>query len=629
LCGIAGIFGRPGRQVCSDDLKRMTDALAHRGPDAEGLWCSPEGDCGLGHRRLSIIDLSEKANQPMADSAHVLHVVFNGEIYNHAELRAELERDFPFQTDHSDTETILYAYRKWGMRFLERASGMFAIALYDAGKRKLYLIRDRFGKKPLYYTTWKDCLYFSSEIGAFLDLPGFPRQPNAKAVYDYLTFLAVRPPETFFEGINKVKASHYVEAAWDNDQLRIAEHAYWDIADYLNTVKHVSYGDAAEMTDHLLRRSVRYRNVSDVPVAVSLSGGLDSSLNLALSFTGGAEVHAINISYDHGLQSLDESPYAERLARERGVDFISCRIGNREFMSSLSELAVRLRDVPVVWPDMVLMHIISRKLHQSAIKVVLVGEGGDELGAYPDYFQLLRMYRRFNALKLLLRPSLLHLASCGRRMKRRLDYIYDGRLISRRHIHAFSEMEKSRFWRGPRVRNSYEEMADIMDEVLVDGEEGFIRKVLNLEYKLRLPEVLLPRIDYATMVNSVEARAPLLDHDLVSQSMMIPFPLRNCTGPKALMREVAGRYLPQYILNRPKSGFGVEFSTLLTHEFNDWFHEEIIAAKPAPIEQYVDRSYLVRMYRHNLRKKGDVGYAMWVLFALNRWLGNNFHGGIR
>jgi asparagine synthase (glutamine-hydrolysing) len=623
VCGVAGIFGGPHQTIDVDHLKRMTNALSHRGPDAEGLWHSPQDNCGLGHRRLSIIDLSEKANQPMTDSQQVIHVTFNGEIYNHAELRTELEKEFQFQTDHSDTETIIYAYKRWGMRFLDFTGGMFAIALYDARTQRLHLIRDRFGKKPLYYTIWKDCLYFSSEIGAFLALPGFPRHANATAIYDYLTFLAARPPETFFEDVHKVQASHYVEVSRDAGRIELVERPYWDIAPYLNTVKHVSYGDAVAMTDQLILKSVQYRNVSDVPIAVSLSGGIDSSLNLVHSFAAGAQVYAINISYKDALSSLDESPYAERLAKDRGVDFIPCRISHQEFMRSLSELTRKLRDTPVVWPDMVLMYIISRKLHESGIKVVLVGEGGDELGAYPIYFQQLRAHRRLRSLRWMLRPSVIRLAFHSDRMRRRLQYLYRGELMSRRHIPAFPEAQKQRFWRGPPVRSSYEEMAKIMGEVLVEGQEGFIRKVLNLEYKLRLPEVLLPRIDYSTMINSVEARAPLLDHDLVSQSMMLPFSTRNHNGPKALIRDVASRYLPDYIVNRPKSGFGTEFSTFLTQEFNDWFRAEIVQAK-APIKEYVDGGFLAQTLEDNVRQTRDVAQTMWVLYALNRWLAGNF-----
>lgn len=342
MCGIAGIFGNGLGQADVDALDRMTDDISHRGPDAEGVYHDSAKVCFLGHRRLSIIDLSDTANQPMADSEGEVIIVFNGEIYNHLDLRKELEQEFVFQTHHSDTETIIYAYKKWGMNFLDRVNGMFAIAIYDRRLRKLYLIRDRFGKKPLYYMLWKGRIFFASEARSFFGLSDFLRQPNPQAIYDYLTLLTTRPSETFFKNVFKVKASHYVEITSFREKPKTQTVKYWDISESLNVIEHVEYNEAILLTEKLLKSSVYLRNISDVPVAISLSGGIDSSLNLLLSRQVNHNLHAINISYTDTTSDLDESRPAQELATNNEVHFTGITINQNEYIDNSEEFSNQL-----------------------------------------------------------------------------------------------------------------------------------------------------------------------------------------------------------------------------------------------------------------------------------------------
>ncbi len=621
MCGIAGIFGRDLETEEFSYLPLMLSQLAHRGPDAEGMVRARDGICFLGHRRLSIVDLTPEANQPMTDMSGEIIVSFNGEIYNHMMLRKELEKEFHFRTDHSDTETIVYAYRKWGVDFLNMVNGMFAVGIYDQRERRLILARDRFGEKPLYYTICKDRLYFSSEIGAFLSIKDFRKELNVGAVYDYLTFLSTYPPDTFYKNVFKVKSGHFLDVRMDGDIIEYTEKKYWDIADSLNTIQDQSYSEAMLETGRLLMESVKMRNMSDVPLAIALSGGIDSSLNLIFSKGENPDLHAINVSYDEALQDDDESGTARRLSLENGIDFMGLRLDKTGFMQGLSELTSLVTDIPIVWPDMVLMYLISKELRKFGIKVVLVGEGGDELGAYPLYYFYLQRFKKLRHMRPIFR-AMSHYSLPTPFLRKVNDLYYETDFVSYRHIHAFREHEKKDFWVGPAMPSSYRTFKVISDQISVKGEEGFVRKILNLEYKLRLPELLLPRIDYSTMACGIEARAPYLDHRLVEYSMTLPFALRNMHGPKSLIKDVAGRSLPGYVRARKKSGFGIEFRSFLGNEFTSWFRHGVLD-QPAPVKDFIDGKYLKMLANKNLAESNE-GYRLWVVYALNQWLTNNW-----
>src|SRR5579863_3834893 len=300
MCGIAGVFTFPSGtfQVDKPYLDRMIKTIAHRGPDGAGTWVSADRHVGLGHRRLSIIDLASAASQPMCNETGTIWVVFNGEIYNHAEIRRELEQlgGHSWKTDHSDTEVILHAFEQWGIDSIHRFRGMFAIALWDAREQELWLIRDRIGIKPLYYSIHHERITFASEIKALLQDPEQERQLNEEAFYHYLSFMTIPAPQTLFAGIRKLQPGTWLRIREGGD---ISEHRYWDIWDHTQPLTGLSEDEIAERLLEELRVSVRLRKVSDVPVGVFLSGGIDSSTNTAL-FTEGEDqpVKTFAIGYD-------------------------------------------------------------------------------------------------------------------------------------------------------------------------------------------------------------------------------------------------------------------------------------------------------------------------------------------
>ncbi|MGZ9136891.1 MAG: asparagine synthase (glutamine-hydrolyzing), partial [Candidatus Deferrimicrobiaceae bacterium] len=317
MCGIAGalVFTNGSFPITESYITKMRDTMAHRGPDGFGTWVAADGRVGLGHRRLSIIDLSDAAAQPMSNEDDTLWISFNGEIYNHAEIRNELERvgGHRWKTDHSDTEVILHAFEQWGIDCLEKFRGMYAIGLWDGRKRELWLIRDRLGIKPLYYCIHHGRITFASEIKALLQDPDQKRAVNEEAFYHYLSFLTTPAPQTLFDGIRKLSCATWLRVKEDG---RIQEHRYWDVWDHTIPLAGLPEEEIARNLLAELRTAVKLRKVSDVPVGVFLSGGIDSSTNAALFSEGeGRPVRTFTIGYAGEYESYkNEIHYARRMA---------------------------------------------------------------------------------------------------------------------------------------------------------------------------------------------------------------------------------------------------------------------------------------------------------------------------
>ncbi|MDO9487715.1 MAG: asparagine synthase (glutamine-hydrolyzing), partial [Sphingomonadaceae bacterium] len=377
MCGIVGIFSFSGRPVEPARIVAMADRVAHRGPDGSGVWISDDARVGFGHRRLSIIDLSANAAQPMANHDGSIQLVFNGEIFNHAEIRRELEATgrYQWRTDHSDTEVVIHAYEQWGLDCLDRFRGDFAIALWDGRERRLWLARDRVGVKPLYYTAIPGGIAFASEIKALLAIPEVPRRVNEQAVYDYLSFLTPPPPATMFEGIYKMPAATWMLV---DDSGNRREHRYWDPFDGVTPLVGVSDKEIAERVLDELRRSIRYRKESDVPVGVFLSGGIDSSANAALFAEDGGPVQTFSIGYDASYPSyVDELPFAEETAARVGAKHHVRRLRSRD-VTDLVEKMVYHQDEPIGDVVCVPLYYVSKLARDAGVIVCQVGEGADE-----------------------------------------------------------------------------------------------------------------------------------------------------------------------------------------------------------------------------------------------------------
>jgi asparagine synthase (glutamine-hydrolysing) len=589
MCGIAGSFSfaAGARPVDPGVLARMRDEMSHRGPDGADSWISPDGRIGLAHRRLAIIDLSAAADQPMQNEDGSIRVVFNGEIYNHAEVRAELERrgGHAWRTDHSDTEVILHAYEEWGIEALHRFRGMFAIALWDGREQALWLVRDRIGVKPLYYSVLNGRLNFASEIKALLRDPEQPRQMDPESLFHYLSFLTTPAPRTLFAGIRKLSPGTWLRFGSDGS---VREQRYWDAWDAVKPRTAASDDElAAEVLDEL-RTAVRLRKVSDVPVGVFLSGGIDSSTNAALfSEDQEGQVRTFSIGYDRDYSNYtSELAYARSMAQRVGADHHERILNVEDFLDFLPEM-VRLQDEPIADPVCVPLYYVSKLARENGVVVCQVGEGADELFCgYPAWRTALRVQQMARLV-----PSAGHrVAGAGLKLKG------SGERFSAEWLRRAARGQPV-FWGGAEGFTHAQKLS-LLSPDLVSGLGGLTsweplrpiherfragaweRSDLNwmtyLDLNLRLPELLLMRVDKMSMGVSLEGRVPFLDHRLVELALGVPTAVKTRGGElKTLLKRAVKGVIPDEIIHRRKQGFGAPVHDWMLDRLGDTVRREL------------------------------------------------------
>jgi asparagine synthase (glutamine-hydrolysing) len=629
MCGIAGVlsFKNSSFRISERYLTRMRDVMSHRGPDGAGNFISPDQRLGLGHRRLAIIDLSEKALQPMTNEDRTLWVVFNGEIYNHAEIRSELEKrgGHRWKTDHSDTEVILHAFEEWGIDCVQKFRGMFAIGLWDARQRQLWLIRDRIGIKPLYYSIHHGRITFASEIKALLEDEEQKRSVNEEALYYYLSFNCTPAPHTLFDGIQKLAPGTWLRVSEDG---HVQQSRYWDVWDHTQPLTNVSEEEIAERIISELRTSVKLRKISDVPVGVFLSGGIDSSTNAALFSEGdGQPVRTFSIGYDQQYASYpSELHYARRMANEVGAEHHELLLRERDLLESLP-LIVRHQDEPLADPVCMPVYFVSKLARDNGVIVCQVGEGSDELfWGYKYWRDSLRLQRFANSLPLPRMARSLGLAALtlverGGTTSFRREFSCEvlRRALSNRPVfwggvEVFSDSQKQRFL-SPRLGkkfadfSSWEALRPIYERF---KDKAWDKSPLNwmtyLDLNLRLPELLLMRVDKMSMAVSLEARVPFLDHKFVELAMSIPpaVKTRNAILKHILKKAVRG-VIPDELIDRKKQGFGVP-----VYEWHHTKYGEYVAKEMKDFCESTDYFQFARVSPF-LKKRG------WALLNVALW----------
>jgi asparagine synthase (glutamine-hydrolysing) len=597
MCGINGVlsFTNSSFRVSEHYLTRMRDVMAHRGPDGAGMFVSPDRRMGLGFRRLAIIDLSEKAMQPMSNEDGTLWVVFNGEIYNHAEIRAQLEDlgGHRWKTDHSDTEVIVHAFEQWGIDCVQKFRGMFAIGVWDTKKRQLWLIRDRIGVKPLYYSIHHGRITFASEIKALLEDEEQQRGVNEEALYYYLSFNATPAPLTLFSGIQKLAPGTWLRVSEDG---HIQESRYWDVWDHTQPLTKASEEEIAERILWELRTSVKLRKISDVPVGVFLSGGIDSSTNAALFSDGdGQPVRTFSIGYDQEYQSYpSELPYARKIAQKVGAEHHELLLKENDLFESLP-LIIRHQDEPLADPVCVPVYYVSKLARDAGVKVCQVGEGSDELfWGYKYWKDSLRLQRFSDLLPIpgaFRRLGLAGLNFAERGPKASYDRQFScevlRRALSNRPVfwggaEVFSDSQKQQFL-SPRLRKKFADFSSW--EALRPIHERFAQKAwepspLNwmtyLDLNVRLPELLLMRVDKMSMAVSLEARVPFLDHKFVELAMSIPEQVKTKNGVlKYILKKAVRGVIPDELIDRKKQGFAVPVYEWYHTKFGEYVAKEM------------------------------------------------------
>jgi asparagine synthase (glutamine-hydrolysing) len=599
-------------------LRAMTAAIVHRGPDDEGFHFS--GPAALGMRRLSIIDL-DGGHQPIANEDGAVVVVFNGEIYNYRELTEQLiQRGHRFSTN-SDTEVIVHLYEEYGEDCVHHLRGMFGLAIWDERRRKLLVARDRLGIKPLYYAPLGDGLVFGSEIKSLLAHPAIEARPDLEAIGNFISLKYAPAPQTMFEGICSLPPGHLL--TWDRRGVRIAQ--YWDVPLGAAADDNASEEERREQLDQLLRESVRLHLRSDVPFGAFLSGGIDSSLIVALmTQTLQQPVRTFSVGFEARDGVRDELPYARLVAKRFGAEHREVAIGPQDAIE-LAEEVVWALDQPIADQATLAAYAVSRLAAQH-VKMVLTGEGGDELFAgYARYsgerlsplFRLtpgplktlaLAASRRLPGL---CRPKIALYALCQRDEAARLANWFP----------LFNRDMKAKLLAGPLGDRIDPHSAETVFARCLAGAAAVhpLNRMLYADTKYWLPDFLLLRGDKLSMAHSLEARVPLLDHRLVEFAASLPprFKLRGLTR-KYVLREVARKYLPPEIIDRPKQGFPIPISQWLRRELRP-FARDLLARGAILRRGMFDPQYVERLLSEHESGFADHGLLLWGLMSLEIW----------
>jgi asparagine synthase (glutamine-hydrolysing) len=634
MCGICGVWeysANEGR-VESSLVTRMRDEMIHRGPDDAGDLIFDEGRGGFGFRRLSIIDLSAAGHQPMHGCNERTWLVFNGEIYNHAVLRAGLEKRGHVYTSRTDSETILHLYEERGLNFVDDIEGDYGIALWDADKQQLVLVRDRIGVKPLYFYHKDGRFLFASEIKAILQHPAVTPDIDEQSLYHYLTFLTTPAPSTLFKDIHKLPAGHLLTLTRDG-VLKVSQ--YWDALPPQREFVRSDEEHQAEIL-RLLRDSIRKRMMSDVPFGVFLSGGVDSSANVALmSEQMSRPVETFTVGFSDA-EYLNELESARRIARQFGTNHHEVIVSEKEMQDFLPGLVFH-QDEPIADPVCVPLYYVSKLARESGTIVVQVGEGADEIfSGYENYVRHLKIYERFwrhaETLPLALRRALSNvsrpaLEATGRK-RMAIELI--------RRLGA----DEPLFWGGvvvydeafkPRVLSSQmrERLNGLSSLHIVESylkhveaerpDSDFLARMTYLELKLRLPELLLMRVDKITMATSVEARVPFLDHHLVEYALGLSRSLKvEGVSGKHILKRALEEILPRDLLYERKRGFGAPVREWFREGLGTWFDDHLINSTMRR-RDLLDYNFVSRMLSEHRRQTKDWGFHLWALLNLSLW----------
>ena len=606
MCGIAGFLGSGTRE----DLARMTNRLAHRGPDAEGFWS--EGPVHFGHRRLSIVDLADGA-QPMRTADGRLTIVFNGEIYNHAELRKALEeRGCVFQTDHSDTEVLLQGYREWGPEFVHRLNGMWAFAVWDASASRLFLSRDRFGKKPLYWFFRQGTLGFASELTALLEHPLAPRGISTKAVQKFFAYALIPAPHSIVEGIWKLPAGHQLTFS-SGSEPRVER--YWRFV--LEPDESMAARGPERLAEELrekLDAAVKRRMVADVPVGVFLSGGIDSTAVAALAVRQGGAERLRTFSIGFTEPSFDESSFARRAAEFLGTRHELEILDLDKACGVLPEIFDRL-DEPQGDNSLLPTWLLSRFTRRH-VTVVLGGDGGDELFAGYDTFRGLDKAATYDRLV----PGPLHqaLRALADRLPvshANLSFDFKIKRVLRGISHPPSVWNP--VWLGAlepdaiaRLTGSPATVEDLYSEAIETwdacGSKNLVDRTLQFYTEIYLQDGILAKVDRASMMHGLEARSPFLDIEVADFARRLPhrFKLHGGTG-KYLLKKALEPLLPAEILHRKKKGFGTPVGA--------WLRTGRLAP-PA------GSAFLAEKLAAHRAARADERLYLWCQLCLSEWL---------
>ena len=594
MCGIAGIYGASDKTL----VKRMCDKIIYRGPDEDGYYIDDK--VSLGMRRLSIIDLST-GSQPIFNEDESIVVVFNGEIYNFKELREDLERKGHYFSTNSDTEVIVHAYEEYGYECLGRFNGMFAIALWDTNRKELFLARDRIGIKPLYYTMIDESVVFASEIKSILEYDEIKREVDEEALAEYFILRYVPAPLTMFKGIRKLEPGSYMVA----NENGVKRRKYWS----LDACKPIHKNEAYFKENILktLKDSVKRRLIADVPLGVFLSGGVDSSTITAIASDLSSEpVKTFSVGF-YGSE-YDETPYARNVAEYFGTDHAEewVDIENVDLLPKL----IYHTDEPLADPAILPTYLIS-EVARKEVKVILSGEGGDE--AFAGYDRYSSELKAYNALKYFPNPLKKLVFKLGERFKEgalKKYLLYLGSRTTQENSYFYRLKLRDNSHLNPEILRTENDGNNTLSLFQSDGD--YLNSMLKFDINYWLPDDLLMKVDKMTMANSLEARVPFLDHNLLQLAYGAP---SNMKLKKHLLKISAKGILPKDIMQRKKHGFDVPIKEWFKSDtLDEYLSEERIKDTP-----YLDLDKIQEVWRRHRKGSGDYSVLLWKCLCYVMW----------
>jgi asparagine synthase (glutamine-hydrolysing) len=612
MCGIAGIVSLDGRPVLEQEVRDMCLALRHRGPDDDGFYFDPEA--GLGMRRLSIIDVAG-GSQPVHNEDRSVWVVFNGEIYNFRELRRELEARRHVFTTHTDTEVIVHLYEDYGVQCVDHLRGMFAFALWDTRRKQLFLARDRVGIKPLYYAETGGRIVFASEVKAILELPEVERSLNWSAVSHLFTFLTTPPAESIIDGVHKLEPGHTLTVSRGH---RLAVKRYWEVKFEPDREKTEDY--FVEQTRERLASSVRLHMVSDVPVGAFLSGGIDSSAIVAsaVRFSSGP-LRTFSIGFHES--DYNELDYARKVAAHFGTDHHEL-ILEPQSLDELDRLAWYL-DEPFGDSSAIPTYMVSKMAADHGVKVILSGDGGDELFAGYERYTVEQKERRRPVLPRPIRNMLAWIgqtappAMRGRNFARHCSlngperYLDACTLFRREDMRALFQPEFAE------MLAPYEPWRE-KAALLKSGDRHWLSSIQSLDMSNYLPLDILTKVDRMSMAHSIETRVPFLDHRLVEFAATIPPEMNLQRGTtKAILKRAMRDILPEQIIDRPKQGFAVPLRYWFRGKLSSYARDLLLGERARRRGFFNARAIENLLARHEHGQNLDL--QLWTLISFELW----------
>ncbi len=651
MCGITGIL--TSSSIINDlhvTIASMTQTLSHRGPDSCGVWVDKESSCAMGHRRLSILELSNHGSQPMHSPCQRYTLVFNGEIYNHLSLRAELINS-GYRIDwrgYSDTETLLACIVVWGIRAtLIRTLGMFALALWDSAENQLTLARDRFGEKPLYWG-WvgqgdKQLFVYGSELKSIKACPGFDNKINRSALSLYLQYSIVPSPHSIYQDIYKLSPGCFLTLrAIDRPKRLVCVESYWHISDVVRNGLAdpiVNEKEAVSMLDDTLRKAVALQAVADVPLGAFLSGGVDSSTIAALMQVQSASpIKTFTIGFDE--VGFDEAPYALAVAHYLGTEHHEVRVTAKDTLSVIP-LLPHLYDEPFADSSQIPTYFLCQSARNKVV-VALSGDAADELfGGYNRYTFSCRLWNKIQVLPTALREVLGHgIQRLSVKSWDHLACLLPGkygidRLGDKAHklahcmtaVHSVDELALSFSTAWPKTMNMLQNM--VHSDLAIDNVFG-LSELVEPEHRMMLLDAItylsddiLTKVDRAAMGVSLETRMPFLDHRVVELAWRLPLKMKIRDGQgKWALRQVLYNYVPKELIERPKAGFAIPVGVWLRGTLREWA-EELLDAKRLEEEGYLNSPMIREVWKQHLSGRYDWTSRLWTVLMFQAWLEQN------